>query len=84
MLPAGGTAWLYLDDGGDVVERSDLARTGGEESELALKASAEQPLLMLPASPRDVLACVVKQVYVLEPVSVAEGLEHALTERYWV
>lgn len=72
LLPPGSTATFYLDDHGEVVERSDLGAAGEPDE---TEATPERPE---PAAAEDLLDHIIRQVYALDPVSIADALEALL------
>jgi len=71
LLPAGSTATLYLDDRGDAVGRVELrsAREGRDAASGAEPRATEAT---------ELLDCMVRHVYVLEPVAVSGRLDELL------
>jgi len=78
ILPKGGTAFVYLDENGDIVDRSELGASGGAAA--ALKGKAGEPFTCEPAAPNEILDCVATRVYRLEPMSISQALDAAIRE----
>ena len=80
VLPAGGTATLYLDNDGEVVERQDLRAAGADGAQSASCATfLNGPGCAVDtAGPIDLLDHAVTHVYALDPVSVAPALDASL------
>ena len=78
ILPKGGTALVYLDERGDVVERGELDSRRGVAA--ALKGKDTEPFTCESTSPAEILDCVTTRVYRLAPVSISGSLDAALGE----
>ena len=82
ILPAGGTAILYLDKHGDTVERNQLRAIdiGGEmfnPGESALNAALEVNQVV---QADDLLECTITHVYVLEAIFLSQELGSSLSQ----
>ncbi len=82
ILPTGGTATLYLDGNGDVVERNQLQAIDmdGEmlkPGERVLDRAFEVGQVVQAA---DLLECTITQVYVLEPIFLSQELGSSLSQ----
>jgi hypothetical protein len=80
LLPPGGTADLYLDEGFDVVERGALRAVDAEGNELPPVPSTLGRAMPLdgPVPPTRVLDFVTPTVYALEPATLGEALKARL------
>jgi hypothetical protein len=81
ILPNGGTAVLYLDENGDVVERSRLQAIDADGETTASGESTPDVALELGqvVSAADVLDCSITHAYTLEPVFICTELEASLS-----
>ncbi len=81
ILPNGGTALLYLDEDGDVVERSQLHMIDTEGDVIAQGESSPDSALKLGqvVSAAEVLECSITHAYTLEPVFICAELEASLS-----
>ncbi len=81
ILPAGGTAMLYLDGHNDVVERSQLRAIDLEGD--VIKPGKSSPDAALDVSQAveaaEVLECSITRAYALEPVFICAELEESLS-----
>ncbi len=81
VLPNGGTALLYLDENGDVVERSRLQAIDADGEITTQGESTPDAALELGqlVSAADVLDCSITHAYALEPVFICAELEASLS-----
>ncbi len=82
ILPAGGTAVLYLDEQGDVVERNQLQAIDSEGDVIKPGESTLDAALELgqAVEAAEVLECNITRAYALEPVFISAGLEDSLSQ----
>jgi hypothetical protein len=81
ILPNGSTALLYLDENGDVVERSQLQAID-PDGEVIAEESISNTMLEVGqlVSAADVLDCSITHAYALEPVFISAALEGSLSQ----
>ncbi len=80
ILPNGGSAMLYLDKQGDVVERSQLISPEGETAKPG-ESNINRTLEVVQAvEAADVLECSITRAYALEPVFICAELEESLSQ----
>ncbi len=82
ILPNGGTALLYLDEHGNVVERSRLQAidTDGKVTSLGESASEAALEVSQAVEAAEVLEYSITHTYALEPVFLSSGLEDSLSQ----
>jgi len=82
ILPTGGTAMLYLNEQGDVVERDQLQITGTDVEIMKLGESTLSTVLEIGqvVQAAELLECTITHVYALEPIFLSQELNALLSE----
>jgi len=82
ILPNGGSAMLYLDEQGDVVERNQLRAIDPEGDVIKPGESTPDAALEVvqAGEAAEVLECGITHVYALEPVFICAELEASLSQ----
>lgn len=82
VLPSGGTAMLYLDEQGDVVERNQLQAIDTDGEVMSPENSSSEATLEVTqvVQVADVLECGITHAYALEPVFICTELEKSLSQ----
>ena len=83
ILPNGGTASLYIDEHGNVIERNQLKTIDDGEEEVVAPGESNPntlPEAVQIATATDILECGITRVYALEPVFICAELEESLSQ----